>query len=375
MNVTLRRLYFTPENPGAAEGYLEAMAARGWFYRSRVGDITLFSRGVPAPARYRVETTAESTIEEEQKALYAEGGWDYVDAIAPHQHLFRAMDPAVPELYTDRETEAAGYQKLYRLMRGNAVISLVLSAITALVLIWPIAAGKFWLGLVTGESLYPLLLGILFPAAVCMSVYSLTRCRRLIRLAQDGRTDGPRARWAHARRRGQAKMLLWLLFVACYVWLLLGSSSMTSTSTAQLEARGMPVVRLAEIEGQEIPLSHEEFSCFATPFCRWQAMQLESADLEEAAYTLRVDSFSLRALLPADTIRMEMLANEPFLKHALPVEDPRFDALYRDLIGGSVLSLVAQRGQTIWRVTYIGGQAERAQDLLLDAFARADVQE
>lgn len=373
MNHTLRRLYFVPENPGAAEGYLENMAGRGWFYQKRVGDLTVFSRGTPAPARYRVETTAQSTMEEEQKTLYAEGGWDYVDDIAPHQHLFRAMDPTVSDLYTDRETEAAGYQKLYRLMRGNAVISLVLSAITALVLVWPIAAGKFWLGLITGESLYPLILGILFPVAVCLSVWSLTRCRRLIRLAQDGRTDEARARWVRARRWGQAKMLLWLLFLVFCFWIFLGDAVTTGTSAAPLEARGVPVVRLAEIEEQQIPLTREVFSCLATPFSRWQATQLESADGADAVYTLRVDAFSLRALLPADTIRAEMLANEPFLKEALPVEDPRFDALYRDLIGGSVLSLVAQRGQTIWRVTYIGGQAERAQALLLDAFAQAEI--
>lgn len=121
---------------GENEKFYGDMEARGWRLEKRGGTLSRFRRVEPSRARYRVEVYTppfleQSVLPEEQIAVFADCGWEYV-ADCGSLHIFRAPEgSAAPEFYDDPAQQAATLRKARRDMWTGLAVSLVL-----LVLSW-----------------------------------------------------------------------------------------------------------------------------------------------------------------------------------------------------------------------------------------------
>ncbi|MGI6364796.1 MAG: DUF2812 domain-containing protein [Bacillota bacterium] len=109
---------------GQIQAWLEAMAARGW-HLSRFGDfLAVFRQGPPGEVRYRCDCFKFRNPELRDKIdLYAAAGWQYLGSRG-ETHIFRAEDPAAPEIHTDPQEYISATT---RLRRGLIVLAVALA--------------------------------------------------------------------------------------------------------------------------------------------------------------------------------------------------------------------------------------------------------
>ena len=97
------------------EDWLGQMAAQG-LHLVRCGPYrAVFRPGEPAPGvRCRLEAQGFYEIEPDKNQVYAQSGWEYVTTLRSFYLIFRAADPAAPELHTDPVTQSYTMKNLMR---------------------------------------------------------------------------------------------------------------------------------------------------------------------------------------------------------------------------------------------------------------------
>lgn len=117
---------------GETEKFYSDMETKGWRLKKRGAYLSKFTRAEPSAARYRVEIVVppildQSEMPEEQIAVYADCGWEYVADHGP-VYIFRAQeDSDAPEFYTDPRQQAEVLKKWKRRDRwGWLIVALVL---------------------------------------------------------------------------------------------------------------------------------------------------------------------------------------------------------------------------------------------------------
>lgn len=374
MKRTIRPLYFDSIRPGALEGYLEHMAQRGWRLRKICCGFGLFDAAVPQNTRYRVENVQSEQEEIDdltymQKDFYQECGWEYLRCMAPGQYLFRADDPDVPEFHTDYEIEADTYRELLRRekrgLRINAVIMVAWLAMILTIMGYECNRYGFWgswVRLAQGRVSVTLWL-LTFAICLIQLILRGRRIARLSRLIADGRLEQERVGWRAPRRRRIAGVAAWCL---CVISLLAGAWWMDENSERLVRTSGLPVVSLAEIEGQEVDTS--EWVYFPIGFTRRYYNQRETIEQgeDELDILLAVEYYELYDWMPAEAVT-EAIADQTIgLKADEDMQDnPQFDQFYCDQMGeGDYVALTARRGNRVMSLLCIGGDRERAIDLV-----------
>lgn len=374
MKRTIRPLYFDSIRPGALEGYLEYMAQRGWRLRKICCGFGLFDAAAPQNTRYRVENVQSEQEEIDdltymQKDFYQECGWEYLRCMAPGQYLFRADDPEVPEFHTDHEIEADTYRELLRRekrwLRINAVIMVAWLAMILAIMGYEWNRYGFWgswIRLAQGRVSVTLWL-LTFAICLIQLVLRGRRIARLSRLIADGRLEQERAGWRAPRRRRIAGVTAWWL---CVILLLGGIWWMDENSECLVRTSGLPIVYLAEIEGQEEDTS--EWVYFPIGFTRRYYNQRETIEQgeDELDILLAVEYYELYDWMPAEAVT-EAIADQTIgLKADGDMQDnPQFDQFYCDQMGeGDYVALTARRGNRVMSLLCIGGDRERAIDLV-----------
>lgn len=374
MKRTIRPLYFDSIRPGALEGYLEHMAQRGWRLRKICCGFGLFDAAAPQNTRYRVENVQSEQEEIDdltymQKDFYQECGWEYLHCMGQGQYLFRADDPDVPEFHTDREIEADTYRELLRRekrwLRINAVILVVWLAMILAIMGYEWNRYGFWgswIRLAQGRVSVTLWL-LTFAICLIQLILRGRRIARLSRLIADGRLEQERAGWRAPRRRRIAGAAAWCL---CVILLLGGIWWMDENSGRLVRESGLPVVSLAEIEGQEEDTS--EWVYFPIGFTRRYYNQRETIvrGEDELDILLAVEYYELYDWMPAEAVT-EAIADQTIgLKADEDAqENPQFDQFYCDRMGESdYVALTARRGNRVMSLLCIGGDRERAIDLV-----------
>lgn len=374
MKRTIRPLYFDSIRPGALEGYLEHMAQRGWRLRKICCGFGLFDAAAPQNTRYRVENVQSEQEEIDdltymQKDFYQECGWEYLHCMGQGQYLFRADDPDVPEFHTDREIEADTYRELLRRekrwLRINAVILVVWLAMILAIMGYEWNRYGFWgswIRLAQGRVSVTLWL-LTFAICLIQLILRGRRIARLSRLIADGRLEQERAGWHAPRRRRIAGVAAWWL---CVILLFGGIWWMDENSGRLVRESGLPIVYLAEIEGQEEDTS--EWVYFPIGFTRRYYNQRETIEQgeDELDILLAVEYYELYDWMPAETVT-EAIADQTIgLKADEDMQDnPQFDQFYCDQMGeGDYVALTARRGNRVMSLLCIGGDRERAIDLV-----------
>ena len=374
MKRTIRPLYFDSIRPGALEGYLEYMAQRGWRLRKICCGFGLFDAAAPQNTRYRVENVQSEQEEIDdltymQKDFYQECGWGYLHCMGAGQYLFRADDPDVPEFHTDHEIEADTYRELLRRekrwLRINTVIMVAWLAMILAIMGYEWNRYGFWgswIRLAQGRVSVTLWL-LTFAICLIQLILRGRRIARLSRLIADGRLEQERAGWHAPRRRRIAGVAAWWL---CVILLFGGIWWMDENSERLVRESGLPIVYLAEIEGQEEDTS--EWVYFPIGFTRRYYNQRETIEQgeDELDILLAVECYELYDWMPAEAVT-EAIADQTIgLKADEDAQDnPQFDQFYCDQMGeGDYVALTARRGNRVMSLLCIGGDRERAIDLV-----------
>lgn len=141
---------------------------------------------------------------------------------------------------------------------------------------------------------------------------------------------------------------------------------MDENSGRLVRESGLPVVSLAEIEGQEEDTS--EWVYFPIGFTRRYYNQRETIvrGEDELDILLAVEYYELYDWMPAEAVT-EAIADQTIgLKADEDMQDnPQFDQFYCDRMGeGDYVALTARRGNRVMSLLCIGGDRERAIDLV-----------
>ena len=114
----------------AQEQWLEEMAHDGLFFHSRLGYLTWFQTGNPAPfRRFRLEPVREgdplSGPSPDMAELFWQAGWRYEGFYCQSlYYLFFTDDPEAPEPYTDPQSKALALEDLVGQFRREFWMSL-----------------------------------------------------------------------------------------------------------------------------------------------------------------------------------------------------------------------------------------------------------
>lgn len=119
------------------EAWLEERAGEGLFPVHLGLWATFTDTGVPG-TRFRLEVSRAQGAppEPDRLELYQAQGWDYACCVGGAYHLFYALDPAAPELYTDYESRGMNLEQLVRRGRRRRILSRVARTGSLLLLLW-----------------------------------------------------------------------------------------------------------------------------------------------------------------------------------------------------------------------------------------------
>lgn len=102
MKTVIRPMPYEISQFHETEDWLTRKAAEGLHFRDCMLGFASLTRGEPKAVRYRLEFShGFREPGAEQRALYADMGWEYVTAIRGDYFVFRTEDPDAPELHTE----------------------------------------------------------------------------------------------------------------------------------------------------------------------------------------------------------------------------------------------------------------------------------
>lgn len=121
-------------NIGEYESWFSDMAERGFILCSIGIGFAKFKKSQPNKIKYRVEASSKySPLTEEQKSIYADYGWTYVDSwtyLDTYRkfHIFSSPEEFnAPELHTDPAEQSYTLEDLNHLQRGITLTSICLA--------------------------------------------------------------------------------------------------------------------------------------------------------------------------------------------------------------------------------------------------------
>lgn len=115
--IVSRFLHCFPSDQPAFETWLSDMAAKGLHVCEIGRYMARFEKGAPTPGvRFRLDPSPNGYLPDlDARADYRDMGWTYVcDTPFTEYYVFRADDPAAPELHTDPATQALTLRRLIR---------------------------------------------------------------------------------------------------------------------------------------------------------------------------------------------------------------------------------------------------------------------
>ena len=201
-----------------SESYYTFMAEQGYRLQRTGAYLDRFSRDTPRKTAYRVEIAQPGPegIPEEQRELYRDCGWQYVDNYSVY-HVFASMDAEEPpEIHTLPELQA----KTIRRLRREGWVALAGEALWLALLAgrFLLAEGGIWEALVEALSLIVLLL-VLIGIGSWWAVVQLGAAGRIIRRLKAGQPLDHGADWRPVRRKQRRMMATAaVLILLCGLW-------------------------------------------------------------------------------------------------------------------------------------------------------------
>lgn len=240
------------------EGWLAAMAAKGFRFTMTTGPLCFFDRDEIQTVQVHLEPIQGSTDEDpELNAIYEEAGWQYWGMFRGSFYVYASPDLEA-RAHTDPDTLDYALKKFFRQKLVGGVL-LLLANVLLLGFYWqgsPWEIDLLWLRYYPVETLsngktIPFLLAalgfLLIDLSYLLGLFHLMRYRRTVH--SGGKTRGHRG-------------VGWLLAAGLLVLLpvLINTVQLFSgTSYRPYDLEGSGFVTLTDIEGEDFPISQRQF--------------------------------------------------------------------------------------------------------------------
>ena len=248
-----RRRFLDTWRIGETECWLTDMAAQGLHLEDLTVFFAEFRQGEPEAVRYRIDYfDYKFNNVTEQRAFYAEGGWEYV-CDWKNMQIFRSPDALnAPELHTDTAEQANNLERLKkRLTREAILVFILLPLMIGLTIVTYFLHKTPTLDLVAwGRSTVPPSV-FLFIFSCFTALQSALSIRALVHTLREGRPINHRAPWQKYRRWNTVYLVVLLLIFIPMLFLPLVSISRYQTKNLPMENDSTIVLRLADIETDE----------------------------------------------------------------------------------------------------------------------------
>ena len=238
-------------NPGAAEQWLEAEAAQGWYLEKCNGWYATLEKGEAKPCRVRIQPHGpESTQDfEARRDAYAEMGWRF-RAVAGRNwdvdfEVYYCDDPAAPELNTDPVAYGWVWEKqLKKAWRSGWLLPLAVSAVLVAVsfgLVRKFGSPLQFLLNLNAPILFTFL--VLWPLVVAVCARQLVLVHGLRRKLKAGLMPEHDGSWRASRLWW--RVITWLMLA--YWVLYLGANVAGVVVSYDLETEKIPYVTTSEL--------------------------------------------------------------------------------------------------------------------------------
>ena len=275
---------------GETESWLSDMAAQG-LHLKKIGPVFAhFERGEPERMRYRVDFLyRKPDMGYEQRAMYANSGWEYVCA-QNDMSFFRAPeDSGAPELHTDPAEQAYTLGRLKRKLISVAVITVLLYAAAFCMLAFAFFLERTpTLTFVEGAMVSAPYIALLYVYNSALIIGSALSTGKLIRSLREGREINHNADWKKFYRSRIAVMVI-LICVILPMVSGLPIATVVSRKSADLSySNNDPaIIRLADIENDPALERHvslinlENYDWFNSVTRSWSPFSSEMVGIRE----------------------------------------------------------------------------------------------
>ena len=236
------------------ESWLDAQAQKGLFLENIGHLFSKFKKGEPKAVRYRLEAVRdpEEIPDEEEKAFYAASGWEYVDTKSRTYHVFKAEDPASPELHTDPAVQLASLKKVRRRALTSSILSIAIMVVCSFIF-FGIAFGEDapLLSSVKDGLWKPFWFSAMILLDIIVSVANICSMSKVFRRLRRGELIPHNI--PYKLQGCLTGLSLFVLLVVCFGWYVMGFVTIGwgDTYTVSNYSGTMPFVTLTELEGAD----------------------------------------------------------------------------------------------------------------------------
>jgi len=217
--IVRRRRYLDEWCIGETESWLSDMAAQGLHLESLGTVIVRFRRGEPEAVRYRVDfTNTEHFLDEEQRELYAQSGWEYV-CDQKNSRIFRSPEASnAPEIHTDSAEQAYTLKKLSRRLTINNAVNILMPLIgIGMISIIFKFFGISILRFVEGTMMNSLIIYLIHPYLMSAQIQGAGSIRKLVRSMREGKAVDHNADWKKYKQRRVRFYIVYSIFCVLYI--------------------------------------------------------------------------------------------------------------------------------------------------------------
>ena len=234
---------------GEHESWFSDMAKEG-FHLKKVGWLfAYFEKGDPKDVRYRIDTSSNRKITEEEKELYRQSGWDYVTKFGEFTLFSSATELNAPELHTDPAEQAQTLKSFDNKLKNStiAVVVMALILIGMQFALWFLLSGPIY-SLVEGSAITYITTSLLFSGFIYMMVRGVFSIRKLRNHLKEGRPINHNASWRRSRRVKMTFTIAVILLAAVGAVISWIPIFIDRTENLPPKSSDLPFVRLADVE-------------------------------------------------------------------------------------------------------------------------------
>lgn len=366
---------------GEHESWYSYMASKGLILESTMYRFAYFKKSKPQSLRYRIEVSSKGYyISDEQKSMYEEAGWTYVDSYSSYYnkicfHVFSSPEELnILELHTDPAEQSYTLKELNLNLCKDTffrvfyiIVMLVLQGLSWSRFEYP------WLSLVNLASPIMLILPMIIIFLIVDSINSSIGIRKLKRNLLEGKPINHKADWKVGVLWNRTIALLFSIVCIMLIISFFNPSSKSYVHSSTEEINALPIILLEDIEEtKEITRTASSFHRYPEQsnyyevhnnfFAPINYTSSESAKVKDkpvispyASYSssLRSNTYKLRFKSMTHKVFEDILKKQSRYESYIKIINPDFQQLYiNELPDG--FHIIASCGRNIIFLDYSG---------------------
>ena len=234
---------------GEYESWFSDMAGEGYHLRKIGYLFAHFEKGDSENIRYRIDTSWNKNISEEQKELYTKGGWDYVTKFREFNVFASPTSLNAPELHTDSAEQSYTLKSFDKKIARNTLYVILLSmlAIGMTSFIW-LTDKTPTLSFIDGSSTQFVVIVLVYLFLTYSMIRATLSIRKLRKALSEGSPINHQAPWKKHYKKNLFFSIIIITLSALSATVPYVQLIKHKTKALPQENIDLPVVRLADIE-------------------------------------------------------------------------------------------------------------------------------